>query len=114
MATPRAVPKRSGSSRGKWFFTGITQIHETIPWWILGPFNNVFDVRHTSLSRGSNAQAEQLDVALRRAPLGSSHLAFYQRSLLRIRSDDPAAPVLAGFGLVIAGDHHGPIGALAA
>src|SRR6266853_2578187 len=48
MATPRAVPKRSGSSRGKWFFTGALQMHETIPLQILNPFTELFEVGHTS------------------------------------------------------------------
>src|SRR6266850_6554034 len=48
MATPRAVPKRSGSSRGKWFFTGALQMHETIPLQILDPFTELFEVGHTS------------------------------------------------------------------
>src|SRR6185369_1295622 len=31
MATPTAAAKRSGSSRGKWFFTGVLPIHERSP-----------------------------------------------------------------------------------
>src|SRR5271165_3095584 len=56
MATPRAVPKRSGSSRGKWFFTGVLQIHETIPLQIFDPFTELFEVGHTVSAHGSNAQ----------------------------------------------------------
>jgi hypothetical protein len=56
MATPRAVPKRSGSSRGKWFFTGVLQIQETIPLQILDPFAELFEVGHTLSAHGSKAQ----------------------------------------------------------
>src|ERR1044071_2578593 len=56
MATPRAAPKRSGSSRGKWFFTGVLPIHETIPLQISDPFTALDEVGHTVSTRGSNAQ----------------------------------------------------------
>src|ERR1700740_685321 len=51
MATPRAAAKRSGSSRGKWFFMGIRRIHETKSsqiqsLQILKPFTEFFEVGH--------------------------------------------------------------------
>src|SRR6266568_6265407 len=56
MATPRAVPKRSGSSSAKWFFTGVLPIHETIPLQILEPFTKLCDVGHTFSAHVQNAQ----------------------------------------------------------
>src|SRR5579872_598040 len=53
MATPRAVAKRSGSSRGKWFFTGALQIHETIPLELPDPFTWLCEVGHACPTEGS-------------------------------------------------------------
>src|SRR3954470_14267183 len=47
MATPRAAAKRSGSSRDKWLFTGMDQIHATIPLEILKPLTGLFELGHT-------------------------------------------------------------------
>src|SRR5262245_51607534 len=70
MATPRAAPKRSGSSRGKWFFTGVLPIHETIPLQILDPFRALDVVGHTVSTRRSNAQvlARISESSVRRLP----------------------------------------------
>src|SRR3954471_21863636 len=68
MATPRGAPKRSGSSRGKWFFTGVLPIHETIPLQILDRFNGLFEVGPTVSTRGSNAQILTNWRALREVP----------------------------------------------
>src|SRR6476661_3313823 len=72
MATPRAVPKRSGSSRGKWFFTGALQMHETIPLQILDPFTELFEVGHTS------PPTVQMPRSSRRSafPVGKPHTAM--------------------------------------
>src|SRR5882757_2991425 len=61
MATPRAVPKRSGSSSANWFFTGVLPIHETIPLQILEPFTELCDVGHTFSAHGSKC-ADSLHV----------------------------------------------------
>src|SRR3954453_486648 len=47
MATPRAAAKRSGSSNGKWLFTGMDQVHATIPLEILEPVTALCEVGHT-------------------------------------------------------------------
>jgi hypothetical protein len=47
MATPRAAAKRSGSSNGKWLFTGMDQIHATIPLEILKRVKAFCEVGHT-------------------------------------------------------------------
>src|SRR6185437_17076081 len=67
----------------------------------------------------SKAKAEQVDVAFRGgALLGGDHLAFHDGPLgRRAPGDDPAlvlAFALSGLRLVVAGDLHRPIGALAA
>jgi hypothetical protein len=47
MATPRAAAKRSGSSNGKWLFTGMDQVHATIPLEISEVVKALCEVRHT-------------------------------------------------------------------
>src|SRR5215510_3449323 len=78
MATPRAVPKRSGSSRGKWFFMGVLPIQETIPLQILDPFAELCEVGHTFTAHGSNAvdrRAVIAGIGARRSvfPVGEPH-----------------------------------------
>lgn len=51
MATPRAAPKRSGSSNGKWLFTGMDQIHATIPSEIAKPVAALCEMGHTWFTR---------------------------------------------------------------
>jgi hypothetical protein len=55
MATPRAAPKRSGSSKGKWFFMGVLHVHETVPLQVFYPFTELYDLGHASSAEGSNA-----------------------------------------------------------
>lgn len=47
IATPNAAAKRSGSSNGKWLFTGMDQVHATIPPEILKPVTGLCEVGHT-------------------------------------------------------------------
>lgn len=46
-----------GSSRDNWLFTGINQIHATIPLEILNPFTGLFEEGHAcSAAAGTRAE----------------------------------------------------------
>src|SRR5581483_2808669 len=78
MATPRAVAKRSGSSNGKWFFTGVLQIRETIPLQILDPFVRLFEVRHTRPAAWSVEAARVRHLDTQEGPQGLTERGSWQ------------------------------------